>query len=121
MIFSFYSSLPNVSPIGARGGTRTHTSFYGQEILSLQRIPFRHPDWRPGGDSNPCMAVLQTAALPLRHLAVIISLSIILFQQSFFNDSGILGAAVYFKAYQRSRSHIQLFKKRILEIEMGFV
>ena len=24
---------------------------------------------RPGRESNPCMAVLQTAALPLRHLA----------------------------------------------------
>lgn len=26
---------------------------------------------RPGGDSNPCMVVLQTTALPLRHLAML--------------------------------------------------
>ncbi len=28
---------------------------------------------RPGRESNPCMEVLQTSALPLRHLAGVIS------------------------------------------------
>lgn len=35
---------------------------------------------RPGGDSNPCMAVLQTAALPLRHLVVWSILSYLTFK-----------------------------------------
>ncbi len=30
------------SPIGAGGGTRTHTAFYGPRILSPVRLPFRH-------------------------------------------------------------------------------
>lgn len=28
--------------IGAGGGTRTHTTFYGPRILSPVRLPFRH-------------------------------------------------------------------------------
>ena len=28
--------------IGAGGGTRTHTTFYGPRILSTVRLPFRH-------------------------------------------------------------------------------
>ena len=46
-------------------------------ILSRARIPIPPPghksrtkrDWRRRGESNPCVSVLQTEALPLRHYA----------------------------------------------------
>ena len=34
------------------------------------KVFFQYIDLRPGRDSNPRIAVLQTAALPLRHLAL---------------------------------------------------
>lgn len=44
------------------------TNPFGSGILSPLRKPFRHPGIvRCGRDSNPRIAVLQTAALPLRH------------------------------------------------------
>src|SRR3989344_2152437 len=43
----------------------------GPRILSPVRIPVPPPRllWRPRRESNPCIAVLQTAALQLRHVA----------------------------------------------------
>ena len=38
-------------------------------VLNHARLPFRHPPWRRRGELNPRIAVLQTAALPLRHYA----------------------------------------------------
>ena len=55
---------------GAEGGTRTHTGISPLRILSPVRLPFRHLGWRPGRELNPRITVLQTVALPLRHLAV---------------------------------------------------
>lgn len=34
--------LEDESQVGAGGGTRTHTTFYGPRILSPVRLPFRH-------------------------------------------------------------------------------
>ena len=34
--------LLSETAIGAGGGTRTHTTFYGPRILSPVRLPFRH-------------------------------------------------------------------------------
>ena len=58
----------------AESGTRTHTAFYGLGILSPLCLPFHHLGnersyLRPRRDSNPRIRVLQTPALPLRHVA----------------------------------------------------
>ena len=56
------------------GATRSQTAVNAQEILSLSWLPLHHSGnfiifLRRGRELNPRMAVLQTAALPLRHHA----------------------------------------------------
>ena len=55
----------------AGGGNRTHTNLRSQDFKSCMSTSFITPaSLRPRGDSHPRIAVLQTAALLLRHVAL---------------------------------------------------
>jgi hypothetical protein len=59
------------STIGAGGGTRTHTTFYGPRILSPVRLPFRHT----GNTNNQHIATLKIVAFEFATLYATLALA----------------------------------------------
>ena len=55
---------------GAEGGIRTHTSFYGQRILSPPRLPFRHPGQKENSSTKSVLPPdhRPSIGLPLHQL-----------------------------------------------------
>ena len=69
---------------------------------------------RLGRGSNPCMAVLQTAALPLRHPANSYSLIQTFFQKQVMNPLSVFFAFVYFNINKGNHPKIHFFLQLVL-------